>query len=81
MKKKRKHKKWKKEYRYRAIVKIGEKEFAKYGSLFPIRNLKKFADFLDKKFDNWRWFNVYDYNTKLQIGNFTNRNKPTKASI
>lgn len=81
MKKKQKRNKWKREYKFVCIVKIGGEQFAKYGTLFPIRNLKKFADFLDKKFDSWRWFNVYDRQSKLQIGNFTNKNKPTKAGI
>jgi len=60
-----------------AIVKISTKEFHKY----HVRNLLKFTAWLDTKYPDWKWFNVYDKKSKNQIGNFTKTNRPTAAKI
>ncbi len=60
-----------------AIVKISAKDFHKY----HVRNLLKFTAWLDVKFPGWKWYNVYDKKTKNQIGNFTNKQRPTAAKI
>ena len=61
--------------KYKVIAKVDNNKFVKYN----VNNLVLFARFLDKKFQGWRWFNVYEYtkdSTGKQIGNFTNKNRP-----
>ena len=68
------------EKKYRVIAKVGNKDFVKY----KVNNLVKFTKFLDDKFPNWRWFNVYEYikgNNGPQLGNFTSKNRPKSAFI
>lgn len=57
------------------IVKVGNEEFLKYEY---VNNLVLFTRFLDTKYPDWRYMNVFDRETKTQIGNFTKKNKPTK---
>ncbi len=64
-----------KEKKYRVIAKINNSKFVKYNC----NNLVMFSDFLDKKFSNWHWFNVYLYTKKgdgEQVGKFKNKYKP-----
>lgn len=64
--------------KYKVIAKVNDTKFVKYN----VNNLLLFTDFLDKNFSDWRWFNVYAKNeSKEQIGNFTNKNRPTKRFI
>lgn len=67
----------KKSKKYKVIVKVNNDDFVKYN----VNNLLKFTVFLDKNFEGWRWFNVYDKKTREQIGNFTNKNRPTSIYI
>ena len=60
-----------------AIVKISQTEFHKY----HVRNLLNFTKWLDTKFPGWKWYNVFDKKTNLQIGNFTTKQRPTAAKI
>ena len=60
------------------IVKINSNQFVKYEY---VNNLKLFTIFIDKKFPDWRYFNVFNRETKQQIGSFTKNNKPQKAII
>lgn len=55
------------------IVKIGDTDFVKYRY---VDNLVKFTDFLDRKYPNWRYMNVFDRDTKEQIANFSKKNRP-----
>jgi hypothetical protein len=70
---KQKHKSQK---RYTCIAKTGNEKFVKY----RLNNLAKFTAFLDRKWPNWRWFNVFDNRTKLQIANFTKNSRPTRLA-
>ncbi len=66
--------------KYRVVAKVGDNAFAKW----KVNNLFKFAQFLDAKYPDWRWFNVYLY-TKAgdgnQVGNFTKNRRPMSAYI
>ena len=61
--------------KYRCIVKVvdatGDK-FLKYRT----NDLIKFTRFLDTKFPDWKWFNVYDKTTGDQVGSFTINKRP-----
>lgn len=63
--------------RYVCIVKVAPEHFVKY----RLNDLLKFVDFLDTKWTDWRWFNVYNKQTKEQITNFTNKRRPTTSTI
>lgn len=71
--------------RYTGIVKISNKPDGKaYCVKYRFNNLLKFTDFLDKKWNGWKWFNVYsnkEKNKGEQIANFTNKNRPLKRCI
>lgn len=67
----------KKKHKYTCIAKVGDDHFVKY----RLSDLVKFAAFLDDKHSDWRWFNVFDKETKKQIGNFTRNKRPTTKSI
>jgi hypothetical protein len=61
--------------KYKVIAKVDNNKFVKYN----VNNLVLFTKFLDRSFQGWRWFNVYEYTkdgTGKQIGNFTNKNRP-----
>ena len=58
--------------KYKVIAKVGNDKFVKYNC----NDLKRFAEFLDKKFPDWRWFNVFCKKSKNQIANFTKNNRP-----
>jgi hypothetical protein len=58
--------------KYRVIAKVDNTRFVKYNC----SNLLSFVRFLDANFDGWRWFNVYDKESKVQIANFTCKNRP-----
>lgn len=58
--------------KYRVIAKVENERFVKYNC----NDLLKFTQFLDRKFPDWRWFNVFDKKTKNQIANFTKNNRP-----
>jgi hypothetical protein len=59
------------------ITKVSNDKFVRYN----VNDLLKFTDFLDKNFPNWRWFNVFSKETKLQIANFTKNNRPKSRFI
>jgi len=72
-----------KKEQYKVIVKIwegskrGEDSFKKW----HVWNLLKLVEFLDQKFPNWKWFNVYDKRTKEQIASYTKNNRPTAPRL
>jgi hypothetical protein len=76
----RKHKLMKrknKPKKYMCIVKVGNNldktaKCVKYRS----NNLLKFTLFIDKKFPEWKWFNVFLKETGKQVMNFTKFNRP-----
>lgn len=57
------------------IVKVDSIRFVKYRW---VNNLPLFVEFLNKQYPDWRWGNVYDKDTKLQVGNFTKFKRPAK---
>ncbi len=66
--------------KYRCIVKLVSADgdrFLKYRT----NDLLKFCKFLDVKFPEWKWFNVYDKKTGDQIGSFTINNRPKNRFI
>jgi hypothetical protein len=71
--------------RYIAIVKIrnnndGTANCVKY----RFDNLVLFTRFLDNKFPEWKWYNVYSNkgeNKGLQLGNYTKNKRPVTSSI
>lgn len=62
--------------KYKVIVKVGNDKFVKYHAT----NLLTFTSFLDSKFPEWRWYNIYDKSGN-QIGSFTRKNRPTSKFI
>jgi len=71
--------------KYIAIVKIrNNKDGSAKCVKYRFDNLLKFTEFLDKKWSEWKWYNVFSNRgstKKTQIANFTNRNKPTKNHV
>lgn len=43
---------------------------------YYVNNLVRFTQFLNKTYPDWRFMNVYDKISDLQIANFTKYNKP-----
>lgn len=58
--------------KFRCIAKVGNDKFVKH----RVNNLVSYANYLDKAFPDWRWFNVYHNETRQQIANFTKNNRP-----
>lgn len=57
---------------YKVIAKVSSDKFVKYN----VNNLISFTKFLDSNYKDWRWFNVYNKKTKVQITSFTKYNRP-----
>ena len=66
--------------RYTAIAKINNNsDGSAYCVKYRFDDLLKFTKFLDEKWPEWKWYNVYSnlgINEGKQIGNFTNVNRP-----
>jgi len=71
--------------KYIAIVKIkNNKDGSAKCVKYRFDNLLKFTKFLDIKWSEWKWYNVFsnqEHNKKTQIANYTNRNRPTKSYV
>jgi hypothetical protein len=71
--------------RYIAIVKISNKpDGCAYCVKYRFDDLLKFVNFLDKKWSEWKWFNVYSNkgtDKGKQLGNFTNKNRPVRKHL
>ena len=71
--------------KYIAIVKIrNDKDGSAKCVKYRFDNLLKFTEFLDKKWSECKWYNVFSNrgnNEKKQIASYTNRNKPTKSHV
>jgi len=63
---------------YSCIVKVDTERFVKYRT---VRDLVKFTVFLDANFPTWRFYNVFDKETKVQITSFTRNNRPQQPTI
>lgn len=63
--------------KYSCIVKIGNNpdnsaKCVKYRS----NDLLKFTSFLDRKYPEWKWMNVFSKQTRKQLMNFTKNKRP-----
>jgi len=71
--------------KYIAIVKIkNNKDGSAKCVKYRFDNLLKFTEFLDLKWSEWKWYNVFSNrgnNKKTQIANYTNRKRPTKNDV
>lgn len=59
--------------KYAIIAKVSTDKFVKYRN---VSSLKKFADFLDRSFPSWKYFNVYDSQTRDQVSSYTKNERP-----
>jgi len=71
--------------RYIAIVKIkNNPDGSAYCTKYHFSDLLKFTSFLDKKWPEWKWYNVYsntEQNKGLQLGSFTKLKRPYNKSL
>jgi hypothetical protein len=71
--------------RYKVIVKIGNKPDGSAHCLkYRVDDLKKFTAFLDQKWSQWRWFNVYsnaNMDKGQQLASFTKFKRPEKRFV
>lgn len=66
--------------KYKVIAKVENDKFVKYN----VNNLYQFANFLDKSFPDWRYFNVYAYTKEgngNQLGSYTRHRRPDRKYI
>lgn len=59
------------------IAKTSQADFVKYHTT----DLLSFTNFLDSKFPDWRYFNVFDKESRRQVGNYTKNNRPTQKHL
>lgn len=75
----------KKRKKYIAIVKLyNNKDGTAKCLKYRFNDLLKFTEFLDTKWSEWKWFNLYSNkleNKGTQLGSFTRNNKPTSKYI
>ena len=64
--------------KYRCIAKVSNTDFVKYRT---VSNLVSFTKFLDEKFPDWRFINVFDKKTDKQLTSFTKKNRPTTKNL
>ena len=71
--------------RYVAIVKIrNNTDGTAYCVKYRFDDLLKFTRFLDEKWSEWKWYNIFSNqgrNKGTQIANYTNKKRPTKSSV
>lgn len=65
--------------RYTVIAKVGiGNEHYKWRQ---VTNLLRFTSFLDNKYPNWKYFNVYCSKSKEEIARFTCKDKPNRPLL
>jgi len=71
--------------RYKVIVKIGNNsDGSAHCVKYRVNDLKRFTAFLDDKWPQWKWFNVYSnagIDKGQQLANFTKFKKPDKRFV
>jgi len=71
--------------RYKVIVKIGNNPDGSAHCLkYRVNDLKKFTAFLDQKWSQWKWFNVYSnsgMDNGHQLANFTKFSRPENRFV
>lgn len=63
--------------RYIVIAKVGKDKFIKHRT----SNLLLYTNYLDTNWADWRWFNVFDKETKLQLASFTKNRRPNNKIL
>ena len=64
--------------RYTIIVKVDQDNFIKVPY---VKNVVTFTKWLDRIQPSWKYFNVYNDKTRVQVASFTNKNKPKTKCI
>jgi hypothetical protein len=64
------------EKKYTIIAKVSNEQFVKY----HVNNLLSFTKFLDEKFPDWRYYNVFD-KAGQQLTNFTKNSRPQQKTL
>ena len=59
---------------YSVVVKSSEGNFLRWRF---VHRLRPFFAFLDRQHSGWRYANVYDRRTGVQLASFTRKNRPT----
>lgn len=71
--------------KYKVIVKIrNNPDGTAYCVRYRVNDLKKFTVFLDNKWPEWKWFNVYSdsgINKGEQLANFTINKRPVTRFV
>ncbi len=71
--------------RYTVIIKINNNpDGTAHCIKYRVNDLVKLTRFLDKKWPQWKWFNVYSNigaNKGEQIANFTKNNRPIFGNV
>ncbi len=71
--------------KYKVIVKISNNpNGTAYCVKYRVNDLLKFTQFIDKKWIEWKWFNVYSnlgINKGNQLANFTKKNRPVTKFV
>lgn len=68
--------------KYRVITKVGNNADGSAKCVkYNCTNLLSYVKFLDNNFPMWTWTNVYDKQTRIQVGSFTKNNRPTTKDI
>ena len=71
--------------KYKVIVKVkNNPDRTAHCVKYRVTDLIRFAQFLDKEWSGWKWFNVYS-NTGMdkgkQLANFTKNKRPGSKSV
>ena len=53
----------------------------KFITYHKVSNLIKFTGFIDRKFPDWKYFNVFDAKTRQPVASFTINDRPLKPRI
>ena len=71
--------------KYEIIVKIkNNADNSAHCVKYRVDNLLKFTEFLDTKWNDWKWFNVYSNHSEnkgIQLGNFTKYQRPKSKYV
>lgn len=63
--------------KYIVIAKVGNNPDGTAQAIrHHVNDLIRYTAFLDRAFPGWRWFNVYDSKKRVQIANYTTKDRP-----
>jgi hypothetical protein len=63
--------------KYIVISKVGNNKDGTASCVrYHVSDLMKYAEFLDQRFPDWTWSNIYDKVSKNQLGSFTKKSRP-----